>query len=293
MLLSHPLIYFKTTICYPPFKNGLYLEEYFLKAYLENKPKTKRKYIPVLWTNFQIEGWFLHYRKELQKSLDDWVKENPCEHGYFTVVQHDDSCLLKLPINTIIYGSCSGHIPIPLIYEDTTNILENIERKHFKSKEILCSFIGNITTNNSDTNIRKLIFDMLSNKATFKIINSGGWNLVVSEENKKNFINIIQNSKFSIAPRGYGRSSFRFFEIFKLGSIPIYIWDDCEWLPFKNIIDYTKLCIVIHYTEIDTLEERLLNITEENYNNMLRYYEEIKYLFYLPGLFDEVIEQQS
>ncbi len=41
MLLSHPLIYFKTTICYPPFKNGLYLEEYFLKAYLENKPKTK------------------------------------------------------------------------------------------------------------------------------------------------------------------------------------------------------------------------------------------------------------
>ena len=41
---------------YPPFKNGLYLEEFFYNKCIQQK--LKRKYIPVKWTNFQIEYWF-------------------------------------------------------------------------------------------------------------------------------------------------------------------------------------------------------------------------------------------
>ena len=88
---------------YPPFKTGLYLEEYFLQYYEHTRPVLKRKYIPALWTNFQIESWFLSHKNAMQESLNKWARENPAD-AYFTVVQHDDGCLLELPPNTIVLG---------------------------------------------------------------------------------------------------------------------------------------------------------------------------------------------
>lgn len=292
-MLNNPLFYCKNKDTYPPFKYGLYKEEYFLTKYLQNKPNTKRKYIPALWTNFQIEGWFQSQKNNMQDSLDEWLKNNPCEYGYFTVVQHDDACLLKLPENTIVYGSCSGSIPIPLIYQDLNNTLENITKKTFSDKNILCSFVGNITSNNVEPNVRKLMFNILSHSNNFHLINSGGWNPVVNKQNQDIFIQTTINSKFALAPRGYGRSSFRFFEIFKLGTIPIYLWNDLDWLPFKDEIDYKKLCINIHYSQLNNLENILLNITENDYNNMLNYYNSIKHLFTVEGLYDKIIKLES
>jgi len=292
-MISNRLFYCKNKDTYPPFKHGLYKEEYFLKKFLENKPNTKRKYIPALWTNFQIEGWFQSQKNNMQNSLDEWLRNNYCEHGYFTVVQYDDACLLKLPENTIVYGSCSGSIPIPLIYQDLNNILENIPKKKFNDKNILCSFVGNITSNNVEPNVRKLMFNILSHSNNFHLINSGGWNPVVNKQNQDIFIQTTINSKFALAPRGYGRSSFRFFEIFKLGSIPIYLWNDLDWLPFKDEIDYNKLCINIHYSQLKNLENILLNITENDYNNMLNYYDTIKHLFSVEGLYDKIIKLES
>jgi hypothetical protein len=247
-MLKSELFYCKNKDTYPPFKNGLYLEEYFLK----NKKDTHRKYIPCLWTNFQIESWFQNKKNEMQKCLDIWVKENPSETGYFTVVQYDDGPLLQLPPNTIVYGACSGDIPIPLIYQDTTNTLENIPPKKFKEKEILCSFVGTTTHK-----VRDKIIKTFEKNTSFKFIVNKNWSAVVNKNNQDAFIHTTINSKFALAPRGYGRSSFRFFEIFKLKTIPIYVWDDIDWLPFKETIEYSKLCISINSKDIHTLESIL------------------------------------
>ena len=104
-MINCNLFYCKNKDTYPPFKNGLYLEEYFLKNFIEKSPSLKRVYIPALWTNFQIEGWFQTYKSEMQKHLDEWIRENPSVTGYFTVVQYDDGPLLNLPINTILLCS--------------------------------------------------------------------------------------------------------------------------------------------------------------------------------------------
>ena len=116
---------------YPPFKKGLYLEEYFFQKAQHARLNLKRKYIPVKWTNFQIEGWFQSRKHEMQQLLDEWVRNNPSENGYFTLVQYDDGPLLDLPANTLIYGACSGNIPITLIYQDVNNTLANIPKKSF------------------------------------------------------------------------------------------------------------------------------------------------------------------
>jgi len=290
-MINNSLFYCKNKDTYPPFKNGLYLEEYFLKKISEENIKLKRKYIPALWTNFQIEGWFSYKKDEMQRELDKWILENPSENGYFTIVQYDDGPLLKLPDNTIIYGACSGDKPIPLIYEDKNNTLDNKVKKTFHEKEVLCSFIGNITSNHIQPNVRAEMFRILSNNANFKLTNSGGWTPSVNKNLQDIFINETINSKYALAPRGYGRSSFRFFECFKLGTIPIYIWNDINWLPFQNIIDYKKLCVCIHVSELTNLNNILMSINEESYNNMLNYYNEIKHLFELEGMSNQIIKE--
>jgi hypothetical protein len=290
-MIPNDLFYCPNSVTYPPFKNGLYLEEYFLIRMTEHEePALKRTYIPCLWTNFQIEEWFSSKKQEMQQALDDWVRQNPSESGYFTVVQHDDGPSLLLPENTRIYGACSGDIPIPLIYEDSGDTLIQMPKKSFAEKQILCSFVGNITANNVQPNVREIMKNTLLSNPQFVYFDSGGWTPSVNENLQHQFINITINSKFALAPRGYGRSSFRFFECFQLGTIPIYLWNDLEWLPFRNIIDYSKLCISLHISRIGELENIMSSITEEKYNEMLNYYEEIKHLFDLEGMTQQIMK---
>jgi len=135
------------------------------------------------------------------------------------------------------------------------------------------------------------MFNTLINNTLFKLINSGGWTSSVNGNLQQKYIDTTINSKFALAPRGYGRSSFRFFECFLLGTIPIYIWNDKNWLPFQNIIDYNKLCIVINISKINELENIIKNIDENGYNNMWNYYNDIKYLFELEGMTKQIINE--
>ena len=286
-ILPNELFYCKTEIIYPPFKSGLYMEEYFLEYIQKNQVVTKRKYIPAFWTNFQLRNDFKQIKNLLQKELDKWINDNPSDTGYFCIIQYDNGSYLNLPENTITYcGGNVGDFPLPLIYEDKNNTLINIPKKTFKDKNILCSFVGNITHS-----VRNIMFNTLKNNKLFKMINSGGWSSNISKDLRKIFIETTISSKFALAPRGYGRSSFRFFECFLFRTIPIYIWNNENWLPFQNIIDYDKLCIVINISEINTLEDKLKNITEEKYNAMWKYYEKIKHLFELEGMTKQILSE--
>ena len=288
--IPNELFITKTKVIYPPFKNGLYMEEYFLNHVSTKnikEDKQGRRYIPALWTNFQIEQWFPIRHEEMQRTLDKWISDNPSKNGYFTVVQHDDGPMLHLPPNTIVYGACTGNIQLPLIYQDLSNKLENIPPKTFKNKPILCSFVGSVTHN-----VRKTIIETYQKNPKFKFSTNSVWTNNVSENNQKTFIDFTVNSKYALAPRGYGRSSFRFFEIFKLGTIPIYIWDDKEWLPYKNVLDYDKFCISIHISEIDILEELLMSINETQYEKMFSEYEKIKHMFELDYMCEYICGKQ-
>jgi hypothetical protein len=227
----------------------------------------------------------------MQHLLNEWVRNNPSENGYFTLVQYDDGPLLDLPNNTLTYGACSGNIPIPLIYQDTNDTLVNVQKKTFTEKNIMCSFVGNITGNHVLPNVREVMKHTLEKNQNFLFYNSGGWTPSVNADLQKTFIEITINSKFVLAPRGYGRGSFRFFECFQLGSIPVYLWNDIEWLPFKNLIDYNKLCISMHISQINKLEARLISITQEEYNSMFTYYETVKHLFELDGMSTQIIQE--
>jgi hypothetical protein len=118
------------------------------------------------------------------------------------------------------------------------------------------------------------------------------WSNVVGEDLQTVFIHETMDSKFALAPRGYGRSSFRFFEILQLGTIPVYVWDDKEWLPYKDKIEYDKFCISIHESELDILDEILSGINEVVFNRMLAEYEKIRPMFELEYMCEYITNHQ-
>ena len=121
------------------------------------------------------------------------------------------------------------------------------------------------------------------------MIYSGGWTPEVNRQLQEVFLETTVNSRFALAPRGYGRSSFRFFECFLLGTIPVYVWNDVNWLPFQDSIDYNRLCVVLHVSELHKLEQILTSIDENQYRQMWAYYETIKHLFTLEGMSTEIL----
>jgi hypothetical protein len=289
-LISDHRFYVANKDVYPPFKNGLYMEEYFFKYVIDNfqpatgekvfRDKEGRIYIPALWTNFQIESWFHNsYTKSyMQFAVDRFISDHPSDAGYFAIIQHDEGTLLKLPANTKIYGAGIANICVPLIYEDLNGVLQNNVdsiKNTMDNRRFLASFVG------SDTHgIRKSIINRYKQNPKF-LISSGSWEPVVNTNLQQLFIYSSLASKFVLCPRGYGRSSFRFFEVIKMKDcgIPVYIWNDIEWLPYKEIIDYSRFSISIHDSKLADLEHILERITDEKYREMKMELEKIRSVF--------------
>jgi len=239
---------------YPPYHRGDYLEEYFYKFYKENKDKfdeTGYTLIPIFWTNVYITNTNINLIQHYLDSLP--------QGKYFTVSQHDDAVKEKLPENTLSFeaGGNGNGIPIPLICSPLAE-----EHKQPVDKEILCSFIGSITHD-----IRNQIYYRYSSDKDFILIGKN-WTPSVSTDDFTTFIDITKRSKFTLCPRGYGAQSFRLYEVLQLNSVPVVVYDK-EWFPFNTMIDWSSFCILVPANEIDTLKEKLLRVTDSEYEQML------------------------
>lgn len=275
-----------TSVVYPPFKNGRYLEEYAYEKLVEQAEsiQTDLVYVPVFWTNMQIHPSFHDRKQNFQTLLDQALAAMPPTTKYFTIVQHDDGPMLRLPHDTVIFGACFGTIPIPLIYEDVTYRLQQAERT---PKTQLASFVGSATYS-----IRHQMVGAMAQKPNVNC-NMGGWTDSVSAANADHFVADTLKSTFCLAPRGYGRSSFRYFEAMLLDTIPVYFWDDMEWLPYKEELDYTKFSVSIQKNEIQNTYEILSSISEEKIKEMQLELKRVKPMFTLDGMVGYVIRKIS
>ena len=281
----------KTSHIYPPFKNGRYMEEYVYEYLISKKDEiqTDLVYIPVFWTNLQIHSGFLAMKNNYNILLQSYFQKMPKDTKYFTIVQHDDGPLLQLPPHTIVFGACTGTIPLPLIYEDTNQLLLQTTRISTQQKDFLASFIGTTTTHP----LREKLSTYISNKNDFYYYTRDKWSEGVVEEDKRRFIEVTMRSMFCLAPRGYGRSSFRFFEAMLMDIIPVYFWNDFEWLPYKELLDYSKFSISIHQSEIHNVEEKLRGVSEEEYRNMMEELRRVRHYFTLEGMSEYIVKRIS
>ena len=263
-----------------PFYNDceLTIDQHFLNFYkknIEKFNKLKYIYIPVCWTDIynskKNQKDQINYFDDLQKLI---ISNTPNTYQsndkkYFTVVQHAVGIKQQLPRNTIIFGAGSigpDTVPIPLICQNKitdSSLFRIIKQKSFE-KDIFCNFIGSATHP-----VRKYIYNKF-NKCEGYFLNIKKWEKNCSLFDQTEFIETALRSKFTLCPRGFGITSFRLFECMQLGSIPVYIYDQPH-LPYSDIIDWNKICVLIHATEIDKMDYILKSISDEKYKEMLSY----------------------
>lgn len=239
---------------YPPYHSGLYLEDYFHR-YAQHHGNMARKYIAISWTTMYCD-------RHNCASLQAWLQSLSTHEKYFTVCQHDDAPKQVLPPDTLVFsagGNVSGAniIPIPLLCSSLG--VSRIESE----RPILASFVGSATHP-----IRTELVKTFGNDRDF-VFSTGAWNPRVSSDRLGTFIQTTQRSRFCLAPRGYGKSSFRMYEAFQLGAVPVYISDD-HYLPWTDELDWTEFAVLIGREQIPDLKRILLSYTEEQIVAMRR-----------------------
>lgn len=260
---------------YPPYHTGPYLEEYFHNFYHALEEKPKREYIDIAWTSCYINP---NQSQGLQEELDklDRSKE------YFTVSQHDDAIIENLPPNTLCFnaGGNNGGIPIPLICSE----MPPIETKDVE-KTISASFVGSITHP-----VRDEMYQTLRDMTDY-VFRVKSWTPEVVEEDFESFTSIASRSKFLLCPRGYGLNSFRLYEAFQLGCVPVIITDKF-FLPWQDELYWPDFSVLITRNNIENIHFVLDNVTESDYNNMLSNGQKLyKEYFTLEGVCQQIIKR--
>ena len=194
-------------IVYPPFSN-MYFEKYFYRyietLYSESKitQEVYDSYIPVFWTELQIAHGFENIKDRLQSVIDKLPKDKT----YFTIVQHDDGILIQMPNNVIVFGMGGiGDIPLPLTYDNT----ELFEEYKNNNKTVFCSFVGSLTHP-----CREIMLSVMNKPDVVLITNN--WTNRVEKDKQQLFLQTTSKSRFTLAPRGYGKTSFRMYEALHL-----------------------------------------------------------------------------
>ena len=274
---------------YPPYvtdDNG-YLETYFYNYYLENKDKFDAKgrtLLPIWWTTLSVDNSPL--------PIQNYIDVLPKDHKWFTVSQHDDGIKYRLPPDTIHFGAggLGGGIPIPLICSSIPEELKIRDNHPFNPSDFLFSFIGSITHP-----IRHSLSEKFGGQqpddCPFYFSDFRNWSQTVENSKLEEFIGVTMKSKFSLAPRGYGLSSFRLYEIMQLGSIPVYV-SDKHWLPWQDELNWEEFCVIITPEQIPNLYNILNGISEEKRQKMLNKIQEVyKDYFSLDGVCQNILKR--
>lgn len=102
---------------------------------------------------------------------------------------------------------------------------------------------------------------------------------------KNDFELVSRNSIFTLAPAGYGKWTYRFFQAITWGSIPVII-SDSYIKPFNDRINYDDFCITIKESDFDRVDEILRSIDKDNIKKMQRSLELAQEYFTKRGFFE-------
>jgi hypothetical protein len=225
---------------------GPWIEDVFYKHWAMERPKSEVHYLPIFWTDFyqwaQTQRYsprmFDRINSEIRRILDAIAQS---DRAYFTLLEYDHTIWdwHLFPENVVVYSAGgNGDVPIPLLkgsppYEEP--VVRDIE----------VSFLGRLNTegHGGSGTVRQRMHAAMKDVAYFGL--SPDWR------------DIMRRSEFSLCPRGLGRTSFRLYEAMSVGSIPIYIWDDVEWLPWQDELDWSEFAISVPASEVGTLPERI------------------------------------
>lgn len=258
----------KQGFIYPIHNSDYGVEQDFYKFLQKNRylitqdpQKADWHYLPIFWTRWHLNH---NYGKDGLDELQEEVSKKIInDKKTFTICQYDDGPIVNLGKTIQFLASRKSEVGIDIPLLCATHKLPLFS----KSKKYIASFIGRISTHKLRMEMSEVLF-----KEKNILIKNGSFS-------SRYFRNKILSSYISLCPRGYGGSSFRFFESMQLGVAPLLL-GDIDTRPFKNFINWN---IISFYTKnagnlkniilYKTKEELLLmgKIAKETYNDNLTY----------------------
>ena len=157
-----------------------------------------------------------------------------CQHILVTNLNFHNN-LVFTPHATIL----DSHVPIPH-YSCNYNIEYS---KPWSERKYTYSFMGSFATHP----VRCKLYEMLKDRDDCIVVDTGRWHFEGEEDkqerNKRKYIEIMGDTKYSLCPRGTGPSTIRIWESMAMGSCPI-IFSDFLKMPLERIIntDLTSPC---------------------------------------------------
>ena len=87
---------------------------------------------------------------------------------------------------------------------------------------------------------------------------------------------VMAESKFSLCPRGYGRTSYHIMEALQMGLIPIHVYLDQPWIPYGDFLGNITYSVQLDQlpgliaklekltnSEIASMEQRIMELRED------------------------------
>jgi len=143
-----------------------------------------------------------------------------------------------------------GHIPLPLLAAE----LPLGPPLRYKDVRYLFSFHGTISPQYGTRVVMVDVVDRMMNKAHSDLRVSVG-------EISSDWKQVMNDTLLNLAPRGFGKTSFRLYEVIQMGrGVPVHLWDDDEWIPYRGTkADLRNFGFSVH---IDDFEQFVLNVTD-------------------------------
>lgn len=186
----------------------------------ENIADADWHYLPIFWTRWHLQHDYGRLGLDLlQNKVNNAIINS---NKTFTICQYDDGPKVNLGHTVEFLASRKGAagVDIPLLCDPHHSSF--IMRRPF-----LASFVGRLNTHPIRLKMNEALGDQND--------------IYISEDDlpTDEYVNLIAKSYVALAPRGYGGSSFRFFEAMQLGVAPA-LFGEVDTRPFKQFIQWDK-----------------------------------------------------
>lgn len=212
---------------YPAHNRDWGVEQDFL-SYLQRHPELTASaatadwhYLPVFWTRWHLNhDYAATGLSELREHVDRAMLD---DSKTFTVCQYDDGPVIDVGRTTMLLASrrTDAGIDVPLLCARHRHPLLPVRKRW------LASFVGRLSTHE----LRGRLAAALDGRDDVRIVDG--------DQGTRRFVRTTLVSRVALSPRGYGGSSFRFFEAAQLGVPPMLI-GDLDTRPFADQIDWSR-----------------------------------------------------
>eukprot|EP00462_Mataza_sp_D1_P024561 CAMPEP_0175143996 /NCGR_PEP_ID=MMETSP0087-20121206/13835_1 /TAXON_ID=136419 /ORGANISM="Unknown Unknown, Strain D1" /LENGTH=348 /DNA_ID=CAMNT_0016428313 /DNA_START=559 /DNA_END=1602 /DNA_ORIENTATION=- len=103
---------------------------------------------------------------------------------------------------------------------------------------------------------------------------------------------LLVNATFGLVLPGNGEHSMRMVEVMQAGAVPVIVYEDLV-LPFTDLLNWNDIAVLVRFSEIDTIPQRLEDIDQKRLVRMQKLGQDAYYSYFycVQAIFDTALLQ--